>query len=144
MWALNGNLEPLPMTPETVLRGFVSINKHPDRNHPHISYHINYSFEVKKVSSKRIVSPNMIIPSEGETFIETTTRVSHGFPKDSHLLNKIKIPSNWVPNQNVDRNCPNELLKAIPMQVDGVKQEYKVWFSLLCAFSRTGITFRAF
>ena len=102
MWALNGNLEPLPMTPQTVLRGLASIAKHPDRNHPHLSYHINASFELKKFSNMPCASTDIILGSEGVPIIETTSRVPHAFPKYHHLLSEIVIPSNWVPNQNVD------------------------------------------
>ena len=45
---------PLPHTPDTILRGLVSINKHPERQHEHKSYY-NYSLEsnISKATSAK-------------------------------------------------------------------------------------------
>ena len=37
----DGYCQPLPHTPDVVLRGFVSISKHPDRSHKHEPYWIH-------------------------------------------------------------------------------------------------------
>lgn len=59
------------------------------------------------------------------------------------MINKdeLKIPINFEPKKNVDKNDPVELLEAMYISDD---QGYNVYFSLLAAFSRTGIPFDMF
>ena len=40
--------------------------------------------------------------------------------------NSIVKPVNWIPPTGVDTNCPNSMLRAIPMLSDRAKQIYTV------------------
>ena len=51
------------------------------------------------------------------------------------------LPQDFVPQNNVDRRNPVELLNALYI---GKAQAYYVWFSFLAAFSRSGVPFQMF
>ena len=56
-------------------------------------------------------------------------------------LQDLCLPRDFEPHTNVDRRNPIELLNALFL---GKAQSYSLWFSLLAAFSRTGIPFQMF
>ena len=49
MLPFNSNLNPLPLDPSTVMRGFCSVENHPDRQHEHKKYRINNLASLGKI-----------------------------------------------------------------------------------------------
>ena len=132
MIAYDGYLKRLPLDPLTVMRGMASIDEHPDRNHNHKPYVIINCEDILEIQEKI----QLTCAPQQKHSIDNKDNIS--------ALNDIVLPSVWIPQKRVDQNCPYSMLRAIPMTANGAKQPFQLWFSLLCAFSRTGIAFDTF
>ena len=90
MIPLDGYLKPLPPTPPTVLRGFVSITNHPDRQHQHKYY-------TSILTDTDIRRLNEALPSfdpKAVSLSSTNTRVAVQLPKSVFSWSSIRVPIN--------------------------------------------------
>lgn len=68
MLPLDGHLNPLPHDPPTVLRGFASISKHPDRKHANKSYRLNLSnSQLQSAGPKSVAPPSACMHNDDST-----------------------------------------------------------------------------
>ena len=129
----DGYLNPLEHTPDTILRGLAGITSHPNRNCEHKSYQM-VNMESNNSNTMPPESPGISRKKHNKTMcIPTNTSfLSDGtFP-----YNSIVKPENWIPPTGVDADCPNSMLRAIPILSDRAKQIYIVWVSFVAKKSK--------